>query len=196
MSRPGSWWWSGPARRPSRWLPWSGPWRPGGTEVESRLALTGNTTSWWTRFLMRSGMSPDYDLGIMRPGQNLYDVAHACLDGLREVIRDFRPDLVLVQGDTASVFFGSSGGLLREGGRRTRRGGTPERAPRIAVPGSVPGGDVPKAHRGPDHSTTSPRLPGPGQPPERRGFPRPGSTSPETPWWMLSWKPPECPMSP
>jgi len=52
-------------------------------------------------------LEPDYDLEIMRDGQDLYDLAHACLDGLREVVRDFRPSLLLVQGDTATVFYGA-----------------------------------------------------------------------------------------
>ena len=75
--------------------------------VESRMGLTGQHDELVDQVLEAFRMSPDYDLGIMRPEQNLYDVAHACLDGLREIIRDFRPDLILVQGDTASVFFGS-----------------------------------------------------------------------------------------
>jgi len=52
-------------------------------------------------------LTPDWDLGIMRPGQDLYDVAHGCLDGLRAVVAEFEPDVVLVQGDTATVFFAS-----------------------------------------------------------------------------------------
>ena len=52
-------------------------------------------------------LTADFDLAIMKPGQTLYDVAHGCLDGLRDVARDFRPDLTLVQGDTATVFFAS-----------------------------------------------------------------------------------------
>jgi UDP-N-acetylglucosamine 2-epimerase (non-hydrolysing) len=53
------------------------------------------------------GIEPDYDLQIMREGQTLYDVVHAVLDGLRGVVREFRPKLLLVQGDTATVFVGS-----------------------------------------------------------------------------------------
>jgi UDP-N-acetylglucosamine 2-epimerase (non-hydrolysing) len=79
-------------------------WRP---LVETRLALTGQHTELVDRVLDAFGLLPDYDLGIMREGQSLYDVAHECLDGLRDVMRDFKPDMVLVQGDTASVFFGS-----------------------------------------------------------------------------------------
>ncbi len=76
-------------------------------QLESRLALTGQHDELVDQVLDAFGMSPDFDLGIMREGQDLYDVAHACLYGLKEVIEGFRPDLLLVQGDTSSVFFGS-----------------------------------------------------------------------------------------
>src|SRR5690606_33847622 len=53
-------------------------------------------------------------LGIMKEGQDLYDVAHGCLDGLRGVVQEFRPDMLLVQGDTASVFFGALVGFFEQ----------------------------------------------------------------------------------
>ncbi|GMR13276.1 MAG: UDP-N-acetylglucosamine 2-epimerase (non-hydrolyzing) [Gemmatimonadota bacterium] len=75
--------------------------------VDSCLALTGQHTDLVDQVLNTFGMVPEYDLGIMREGQTLYDVAHACLDGLREVVNDYCPEVLLVQGDTATVFFGS-----------------------------------------------------------------------------------------
>ena len=75
--------------------------------VDSRLAHTGQHTDLVDQVLDTFGMVPDYDLGIMQDGQSLYDVAHACLDGLREVVTDYGPDVLLVQGDTATVFFGA-----------------------------------------------------------------------------------------
>jgi UDP-N-acetylglucosamine 2-epimerase (non-hydrolysing) len=80
--------------------------------VDTRLALTGQHTDMVDQVLEAFHLTPDYDLGIMREGQDLYDVAHACLDGLREVVREFRPDVILVQGDTATVFFASLVGFL------------------------------------------------------------------------------------
>jgi UDP-N-acetylglucosamine 2-epimerase (non-hydrolysing) len=87
-----------------------------GDRIQARLALTGQHDELVDQVLEAFRMQPDYDLGIMKPGQDLYDVAHACLDGLREVIRDFEPDLILVQGDTASVFFGSLGAFFERVG--------------------------------------------------------------------------------
>ena len=76
-------------------------------EAELRLALTGQHTTLVDQALAAFGMVPDYDLDIMREGQTLYDVAAGCLSGLRAVVQDFRPDVVLVQGDTATVCFGA-----------------------------------------------------------------------------------------
>ncbi|MFV2006707.1 MAG: non-hydrolyzing UDP-N-acetylglucosamine 2-epimerase [Longimicrobiales bacterium] len=82
--------------------------------VDSRLALTGQHTDLVDQVLDAFRMVPEYDLGIMRDGQSLYDVAHACLDGLREVVTEYRPDVLLVQGDTATVFFGSLVGYFED----------------------------------------------------------------------------------
>lgn len=75
--------------------------------VELGVALTGQHTTLVDQVLETFDLRPQYDLGIMREGQSLYDVAHGCLDGLCEVVADFGPDVVVVQGDTATVFFGA-----------------------------------------------------------------------------------------
>jgi UDP-N-acetylglucosamine 2-epimerase (non-hydrolysing) len=49
------------------------------------------------------GICPDYDLSVMRPGQDLHDVTTAILVGLRPVLEAERPDMVLVHGDTATT---------------------------------------------------------------------------------------------
>ena len=71
-------------------------------EVETRLALTGQHTDLVDQVLEVFGLEPSWDLGIMRDGQSLYDVAAGCLNELRAVYEEYDPDLVLVQGDTAS----------------------------------------------------------------------------------------------
>ena len=75
----------------------------GGTE--HRVALTGQHTDMVDQVLHAFRIEPDYDLDLMTPGQSLYDIGHACLDGLRDVAAEFRPDVTIVQGDTATVFF-------------------------------------------------------------------------------------------
>jgi len=48
-------------------------------------------------------IQPDYDLNIMRPGQNLYGVTADILHGMQQVMGEARPDVVLVHGDTATT---------------------------------------------------------------------------------------------
>jgi UDP-N-acetylglucosamine 2-epimerase (non-hydrolysing) len=81
-------------------------------EVDVRLALTGQHTNLMDQVLQVFELAVDWDLGIMKEGQSLYDVAHGCLDGLRRVVTRFRPDIIVVQGDTASVFFGALVGFF------------------------------------------------------------------------------------
>ncbi|NBL01145.1 MAG: UDP-N-acetylglucosamine 2-epimerase (non-hydrolyzing), partial [Erysipelotrichia bacterium] len=47
---------------------------------------------------------PDYDLNIMKAGQDLYDVTSSVLLGMKEVLNDFQPDTVFVHGDTSTTF--------------------------------------------------------------------------------------------
>lgn len=81
-------------------------------EVESGVVLTGQHTDLMDQVLAAFEIPTDWDLGIMREGQNLYDVAEGCMHGIRDVVREYRPQLMLVQGDTASVFFASLVGFF------------------------------------------------------------------------------------
>lgn len=82
-------------------------------EVETRVVLTGQHTTLVDGMVDVLDLRPDYDLAIMREGQDLHHVARACLEGMRPVLEVERPDLVLVQGDTATVFFASLGGFFQ-----------------------------------------------------------------------------------
>ena len=75
--------------------------------LDSRLVLTGQHSDLVDQVLDALDLRPDYDLGIMREGQSLYDVAQGCLEGLGWVVQEYGPDLLLAQGDTATVFFSS-----------------------------------------------------------------------------------------
>ena len=48
------------------------------------------------------GIVPDYDLNIMKRGQDLYDITTAVLAGMRGVLAEAKPDVVLVHGDTTT----------------------------------------------------------------------------------------------
>ncbi len=49
-------------------------------------------------------ITPDYDLNIMKPGQDLYDVTANVLLGMKDVLRELQPDIVFVHGDTTTTF--------------------------------------------------------------------------------------------
>ena len=85
--------------------------RASGADVEVRVALTGQHTTLVDQVLEAFALHPEYDIGvphydldIMKAGQTLYDVIRGALDGLRDVLQGYRPHVVLVQGDTATVF--------------------------------------------------------------------------------------------
>lgn len=73
-------------------------------EIETRVCFTGQHASLVDGVMSAFSMKWHYELSIMKEGQSLYDVVHGGLLGIPEVIRDFEPDVVLVQGDTATVF--------------------------------------------------------------------------------------------
>ena len=59
-------------------------------------------------------IKPDYDLNIMSQGQTLYDVTTKALMGLREVLAEAQPDVVLVHGDTTTTFAGALASFYQE----------------------------------------------------------------------------------
>jgi UDP-N-acetylglucosamine 2-epimerase len=72
--------------------------------VESRVCVTAQHRQMLDQVLDLFSIRPDYDLDLMRDGQNLTYVTTAVLDGLVSVYRDMRPDWVVVQGDTTTTF--------------------------------------------------------------------------------------------
>ena len=80
--------------------------------VESAVALTCQHTDMVDQALEAFSIVPDFDLEIMKSGQTLYDVGRGCMEGPCDMVREFAPAMMLVQGDTASVFFGSLAGFF------------------------------------------------------------------------------------
>jgi len=80
--------------------------------IEARLVLTGQHSELVDEALAVFSLTPDWDLEIMQEGQSPTEVGRACLAGVQRVVSEWRPDLLLVQGDTASVFFASLTGFL------------------------------------------------------------------------------------
>jgi UDP-N-acetylglucosamine 2-epimerase (non-hydrolysing) len=81
-------------------------------DIETRVVLTGQHTTLVDQVLTAFDLRSDHDLGIMKDGQTLYDVVHETLDGLRDIVQKLRPDVMLVQGDTATVFAASLVGFF------------------------------------------------------------------------------------
>jgi UDP-N-acetylglucosamine 2-epimerase (non-hydrolysing) len=75
--------------------------------LRPRVCSTGQHRELLDEALRVFGVVPDHDLGAMRPGQTVAACASRILDGLDGVIRERRPDLVVVQGDTTSTLCGA-----------------------------------------------------------------------------------------
>jgi UDP-N-acetylglucosamine 2-epimerase (non-hydrolysing) len=73
-------------------------------DVEAYVCVTAQHRHMLDQFLEIFNIKPDFDLDIMKPGQNLTDITTAVLTGLRTVLIDLKPDLLLVQGDTTTAF--------------------------------------------------------------------------------------------
>lgn len=71
-------------------------------DFEVFVCVTGQHREMLDQVLQLFEIKPDYDLNIMKQGQDLYDVTVRVLIGMRDVIKDCLPDVVLVHGDTTT----------------------------------------------------------------------------------------------
>lgn len=70
---------------------------------ETVVCVTAQHREMLDQVLALFEITPDYDLDIMKPGQNLYEVTSNILLGLKEVFEEAKPDIVLVHGDTTTT---------------------------------------------------------------------------------------------
>lgn len=75
--------------------------------LDTRLCVTAQHREMLDQILSLFGLRPDYDLNIMKTGQDLTDISVNVLTGLKAVLDDFRPDRVIVHGDTTTTLFTS-----------------------------------------------------------------------------------------
>lgn len=75
--------------------------------LASLVCVTAQHREMLDQVLSVFGIKPDYDLDIMKPGQDLFEVTCGVLSGLKKVIEKARPDLVLVHGDTTTTMAAS-----------------------------------------------------------------------------------------
>ena len=71
-------------------------------EFQTVVCVTGQHREMLDQVLTIFDIQPDYDLNIMKQGQDLYDVTARVLTGMRDVLKEVQPDVVLVHGDTTT----------------------------------------------------------------------------------------------
>lgn len=71
-------------------------------EFQTIVCVTGQHREMLDQVLQIFDIKPEYDLNIMKQGQDLYDVTARVLTGMRDVLKEARPDVVLVHGDTTT----------------------------------------------------------------------------------------------
>lgn len=76
-------------------------------DMESIVTVTAQHREMLDQVLHLFSITPDYDLNIMSQGQTLYDVTCKALLGLQGVLKEAKPDVVLVHGDTTTTFVGA-----------------------------------------------------------------------------------------
>lgn len=74
---------------------------------EARVCVTAQHREMLDQVLHLFSIVPDYDLNIMKPGQRLTEITCRILEGLKPVLESFRPDVVLVHGDTTTTMAAS-----------------------------------------------------------------------------------------
>ena len=81
---------------------------------ETKVCVTAQHRQMLDQVLEVFGITPDYDLNIMAPNQDLYDITSKVLLGLRDVLKDFAPDVVLGHGDTTTSMAASLAAFYRQ----------------------------------------------------------------------------------
>lgn len=76
-------------------------------QIITKVAVTAQHREMLDQVLRLFDIVPDYDLDIMQPNQTLFEITSRALLGLKGVLEEEKPDLVLVHGDTSTTFVGS-----------------------------------------------------------------------------------------
>ena len=84
------------------------------TEFQTVVCVTGQHREMLDQVLHIFGVTPDYDLNIMKKGQDLFDVTSRVLTGMRDVLDAEKPDVVLVHGDTTTSMAAALAAFYRQ----------------------------------------------------------------------------------
>jgi len=83
-------------------------------EFETLVCVTGQHREMLDQVLQIFGVKPDFDLNIMKQGQDLYDVTSRVLLGMRDVLDEAKPDVVLIHGDTTTSMAAAMAAFYRQ----------------------------------------------------------------------------------
>lgn len=72
--------------------------------INTIVAVTGQHREMLDQVLNTFGVIPDYDLSIMQKNQTLFDITVKVLEGMKKIIEECKPDIILVHGDTSTSF--------------------------------------------------------------------------------------------
>ena len=80
---------------------------------KTKVCITAQHREMLDQVLTFFEIEPDYDLDIMKPGQNLYSLTAGIITGLKPILEGFGPDYVYVHGDTTTTMAASLAGFQR-----------------------------------------------------------------------------------
>ena len=72
--------------------------------IQTIVCVTGQHRQMLDQVLETFGVVPDFDLSIMKDKQTLFDITTNILGGIKKVLEEVKPDVVLVHGDTSTTF--------------------------------------------------------------------------------------------
>ena len=73
-------------------------------EIKTLVCVSGQHREMLNSVLDCFGVVPDYDLSVMKKAQSLFDISVNIMNGIKDILADIRPDIVLVHGDTSTAF--------------------------------------------------------------------------------------------
>ena len=81
---------------------------------ETTVCVTGQHREMLDQVLQLFEIKPDFDLNIMKQGQDLYDITSRVLIGMRDVFKEYRPDILFVHGDTTTSTAAALAGFYQQ----------------------------------------------------------------------------------
>ena len=83
-------------------------------DFELKICVTGQNRELLDQVLDFFNIKPDFDLNLMKPNQTLFDICVEGLRGLDGILENYKPDLIVVQGDTTTAFIGALAGFYKK----------------------------------------------------------------------------------